>query len=213
MSPDEMITLLNEKEIIETIANGDSIRLSSEFKYHVERRATQIEEQDDSISDEYLLSSIDDEEFNAIFASVSERFEEFSTDMIIKFAIIIEQLYRGYPTAEGAPAAFLPIRGDQIETLLEIVPRAVLYIWLDDCEPCNSIKQEYDKLLPKQPENIALLSVYGPKWARSLSEQFDIHGGPVSLFILNGNVDTRLFGPHDADAIKHELEFLGNSSV
>ena len=90
---------------------------------------------------------------------------------------------------------------------MQLTRRAVVYVWQEDCEPCDLVRQTLEDLLDA-PEDIALFAVYGPDWAELLYEEFDVAGAPTTLFVLDGEVDSRLNGPHYPESYEGELETL-----
>lgn len=113
--------------------------------------------------------------------------------------------------SDGAPDGFTSVSGSQLKSLIRTSRRAIVYVWRDDCEPCDVMKAEFEDLFHDHPIDIALLAIYGPKYP-SLLREYDVGGAPTTLFIREGTVDARLHGAHYRDMIEREIEILREQS-
>lgn len=108
----------------------------------------------------------------------------------------------------GSPEGFLPIIGNRLAFYTSLSSCSIAYIWLDDCEPCDRMRDVLAEVFPEVPEGVSTYSVFGPECAQYLDERYDLTGGPVTLFLVNSNVDVRLQGAASELAVRKELEAL-----
>ena len=108
---------------------------------------------------------------------------------------------------DGVPDPFVPVPGDQLPDFSRLYPRLFVYIWLDDCDPCDALKPRLESIFDR-PKEVMLFAVYGPEYKEVLARQYDVTAGPAMLFMRNGTVDARLYGAHGESTIETELEKL-----
>jgi thiol-disulfide isomerase/thioredoxin len=126
---------------------------------------------------------------------------------------VLGTLRRGSPPDEGAPAAFLPVHGDRLPALVRLQRAAVVYVWREDCDPCDLVREDFDELFDdRPPEDLMLYAVYGPDWVEELYEAFDVAGAPTTLFVKDGKVDARFLGAHTRSALENEVGILREHS-
>lgn len=113
---------------------------------------------------------------------------------------------KSVPT-DGVPGPFVPVPGNQLAEYSNLYSRLFVYVWLDDCDPCDVLKPRLESIFA-QPKEVMLFAVYGPDYKESLAQQYDVTAGPAMLFFRNGTVDTRLYGAHSESIIETELEKL-----
>jgi thiol-disulfide isomerase/thioredoxin len=219
MQSDELLDTLVETGILEPTARGNSVAVTANFQEFVEETETTLERRE-GLRDE-LEARFDDPEaidalaalgeedlqFLAQYCALAEWVESLSHDDLVRTVAVLAQFQEPPPRAEGAPDSFLPVRGEQLLTLLQLTRRAVVYVWQEDCEPCDLTRETFEEQLDI-PADIGLFAVYGPDWAELLYEEFDVAGAPTTLFVLDGQVDSRLNGPHYPESYKGELETL-----
>lgn len=122
---------------------------------------------------------------------------------------VLGTLRRGTPPDEGAPEAFLPVHGDRLPALVRLQRAAIVYVWREDCDPCDLVRGDFDELFDdRPPEDLMLYAVYGPDWAEELYEAFDVAGAPTTLFVKDGEVDARFLGAHTRTALENEVGIL-----
>lgn len=139
----------------------------------------------------------------ALGARVDPDFEELLTA-----AVVLAYVERGMPPTHGSPSSFLPVEGDRLRTLVELLDRAFVYVWRDDCDPCRAMKAELDDIFETRPDDIALLSVYGQDCPALLDREFGVPGAPALLSVVDGEVDARMYGPQYASVIEREFDTL-----
>lgn len=105
---------------------------------------------------------------------------------------------------EGVPESFIPIPAPHIPHLTVIYSPAIVYIWLDECPPCDKTKTDLESIFTGTHE-VMPFAVYGPNHQDFLISEYEVTAGPVLLFMRNGTVETRLYGNQGCRAIKAEL--------
>lgn len=121
---------------------------------------------------------------------------------------VIDQLADTPPRSSGAPNVFFPVHGDGLDSLLSFYPQSVVYIWREDCDPCDAMRETLETALSEPPGDVALFAVYGPDYADSLWEAYDAYGAPIVLFVRDGSVEARLAGVHHRSVVENEVEIL-----
>jgi len=220
MQPAELLDTLVEADVLEPTADGESVTVTARFQELVEKTETALRGQehlreelevrfsDPEVPDRLATLGEQDLRFVAQYCALAERVEALSHDDLVRTVAVLAQFQGTPPRTEGAPDPFLPVRGDQLPTLVQLTRRAVVYVWQEDCEPCDLVRETFEDLLDGPPGDIALFAVYGPGWAELLYEEFDVAGAPTTLFVLDGAVDSRLNGPHYPESYEGELETL-----
>lgn len=123
---------------------------------------------------------------------------------------VLEHVMNGYPRTAGTPEGFLSIGGDQLELALACFDPLVLFVWRDDCPACESMRAEIEELLEEREPSVPLLSVFGPDAATVLGDRFGVAEAPTTLFVRNGEVESRLLGARHKEAIAGELDALSS---
>lgn len=141
------------------------------------------------------------------YASLTKHVSELTPAERAKSLPLLHQLQYGEPESEGAPEAFFPVRGDELAFVASLHERCILYAWLDDCEPCDLMRESFDEIFEAPPEDILLVAVYGPNWTEELRE-YDVDVGPATLFLWQGDVDTRFYGAQETSVIENEVDIL-----
>jgi len=150
----------------------------------------------------------DDREFLAVYLALTERLPSLPAETRIRVVPFLQGFRGSPPRDEGAPEAFVPIHGDRMRTVTRLFPRSIVYIWLDDCEPCDTMRETFDELLDGRAGGVELFAVYGPDYAAFLHEEYDVEGGPVTLFMLRDRVDARYYGEKHERVVENEIETL-----
>lgn len=130
---------------------------------------------------------------------------ELGVEERVRALLVLDRFLGESPPDDGVPDAFHPIRGERFHALLPVLQRSVVYVWLDDCEPCDEMRETFDDLFAEPPADLALLSVYGPECPELLHTEYDIVGGPVTLFAADGEIESRLVGSHYHGVIEDEI--------
>jgi hypothetical protein len=132
-----------------------------------------------------------------------------SFERLANLSLVLSWFQRGVPESGESPEHFLPIHGNQLPVVLDVYSPAIVYVWRYDCDPCEIVKADFEDIFEGGPsDEVALFSIYGPDYSRWLREAHDIVGGPMTLFVVNGRIDTRLHGAHEPQLIHRELETI-----
>lgn len=207
---------------VEEDAGGERLRLSAEFSEAVEEHREALSADGAGDVGDALAAAAADEETAAALRDLADGDADLGATLRalearvdgpldagwLRLAPILDQLNREPPRSDGAPRSFLPVHGDRLDAFLRVYPTAVVYVWLDDCEPCDLMRDELDGVFAEPPDDVGLFAVYGPDYARELFDGYDVQGGPATLFVLDGEVDSRLYGAHPPEVLETELETL-----
>lgn len=117
------------------------------------------------------------------------------------------------PVSHGAPDGFVPINYNEIELFLQSQPVSVIYVWGDDCEPCEVVRGDLETLVEegKIPDGVGLAAVYAPQGGELIREKFEVKFIPTLLFCANGRVDSRLLGKPYPKQIMGEIEIISEN--
>jgi hypothetical protein len=215
-------TLVDGGVLVET---DDGFGVAESFSDAVERRHGEVDALDPSAVEERVAGAVDDEdqralvtdvgtddrEFLALFLALTDALPSVPAETRIRIVPFLQGFRGSPPRDEGAPDGFVPIHGDRMRTITRLFPRSVVYVWLDDCEPCDAMRETFEGLLDGPPEGVELFAVYGPDYAEFLHEEYDVKGGPVTLFMLRDAVDSRYYGEKHERVIEKEIEILQES--
>ena len=130
-----------------------------------------------------------------------------SKDEIWRLACVLSQFQAEEP-ATGAPEWFLPVRGTDIDQFTKNYKKCVVYVWRDECDPCDQMRDSLNSVFEDRTDEAVLLAVYGSDYADYLHDEFDVVGAPTILFIRNGEVFSRLEGPHYEEVVQREWDSL-----
>ncbi|WP_129113634.1 thioredoxin family protein [Halegenticoccus tardaugens] len=111
---------------------------------------------------------------------------------------------------DDVPQPFIPVPASHIPHLTRVYSPVVVYIWLDDCPPCDILKTDLESIFENSRE-VMPFAVYGPDHQDVLADEFEVTAGPALLFMRDGAVDSRLYGAQDSGAIEAELGKLRES--
>lgn len=119
-------------------------------------------------------------------------------------------LFRPVETpTDGVPDSFVPVPATHLPHLTRIYSPALVYVWLDDCAPCEALKDDLESIFGEpEPPRLMPFAVYGPDHRAFLRETYSVTAGPVLLFMLGGQVDSRLYGDQPERTVRSELSTL-----
>lgn len=118
------------------------------------------------------------------------------------------RLFRPVETpTDGVPESFVPVPATHVPHLTRIYSPAVVYVWLDDCAPCETVKADLESIFA-DPQGVMPFAVYGPDHREFLADEYGVTAGPALLFVLDGTVDSRLYGAQGKRGIEAELATL-----
>jgi hypothetical protein len=196
---------------------GDELRITETFRQQVEQLTGDVRERGLNPGTESLerLASWwpealetgfgDHPELQAQFLALADALPELSGDDLIRVLFVLDTVKHPPDRTDGSPDAFFPVRGDRFAIFCSFIDHGVAYVWRGDCDPCEVIVEEFGDLPQEIVDEELLVSIYGPGSPEVLYEQFDISGAPTTLFLANGDVDSRLVGAHPVSVIETEI--------
>ena len=208
MNPSELLERLVEAGVL--TAEGETAELTPEF---VESRAEhrRAVSEMDAVEVESVLGSIGEgaeerhqRELLATKRAIGEHVEDLSDAAPERLAPVVMQFVETPGRTDGVPEPFSPIVGSSFTPLLRACERAVVYVWKEDCEPCDDQRSVLEEIFDDPPDDLALLAIYGPN-ALDVMDEYDVAGAPALLFVAGGRVDSRLFGAQHASTIEAEV--------
>lgn len=147
------------------------------------------------------------------YVALASELPDASPERRLQLLAVVDGFFPPAPPDDGAPAAFLAVHGSRLPFLLSLYRRAVVYVWREDCPPCEGMREALEEAFPEPPSDLALLAVFGPDDPELLADEYGVTAGPTTLFAVGGAVDARLVGSHYADVVRQEVEALRNSSA
>ncbi|WP_132057849.1 thioredoxin family protein [Halorussus amylolyticus] len=215
---DEATALLFSNDVLNE--RDGEISLSSEFESSLaDHQATVAEGSGDELG-ALIREKISDETVVEPFVRLAEKdprtvaelcaladFVDAAADEWLPVVPLL-RLFRPDPVrTDGVPDRFVPVPGDHLPEFVDIYARLFVYVWLDDCEPCDALKARLESVF-EEPRDVLPVAVYGPEYKETLRREYDVTAGPAMLFVRDGAVDTRLYGDNDEGVIETELEAL-----
>ena len=220
MQPDEVLSRLTAATLLEEDPDQGLVRLSESYQSQVEGTLDELEgvsseqlrtivaERRDEEETRRLLDVCEgDPELIARYLAVTEMTDDYDFEERLRLLPVLEQFTRPAPDS-GAPENFTPTHPDRLPFVLNLYRRAVVYVWRDDCPPCDRMKSDLESVVSGMETDLALLAVYGPDDPQLLYDRYNVRGGPITLFVLEGEVDSRLHGPQFPSVIESEIETL-----
>lgn len=222
MSATDAVDRLIERDVFEATGD-DELRPTESFRAAVDRHRRTLTDRDadersaavaeltddPDVADTFAAADVSDLDFFARYVALRNRAADLSAAQALTLTVVIGQLESGMPRSDGAPAAFLPVDGEDLVRLVRLHDRCVVYAWREDCPPCETIKADFDDLFGADPPgDLLLLAVYGPDCPRLLDREFDTSAAPTLLFTLDGRVDSRFVGTPSAEGLESEIETL-----
>jgi len=218
MDPADALELLLEVGVVEE--DNRTLGLSASYRSRLESRLSELRDlpADDRL-DAVAEQRGEDEAARLLdlaegsvdpvaqYLTLTESLDRGGFEDRLRLIPTLQQLYRPAPD-RGAPDRFTPVHPDHLPFLLNLYERAVVYVWRDECPPCETMREEFDSLFPEPDDQLALLAVYGPDGPQLLQERYSVTAGPTTLFVLDGEVDSRLLGAQYRSVIESEIETL-----
>lgn len=220
LGPGQMLDLLIEHDVLNDTPMGVTAttgfvaqmeeKRNSVTSLTTDERSQRVQRIADSPEQANVVTEAvsDNPEFLATLLTLADVVPDVSTETLVHAAPQLQQFGDRPARSDGAPNRFVPIRGDQIATVTGLFPRSILYVWLDDCEECDMLKQTFNSLFAQKPDGIELFAVYGPEWAEQLHSEYEIKGGPVVAYLTRDEIDTRMYGAMDKSIYEKEVAEL-----
>lgn len=218
MDETTLLDQLSTANVIHEADNGETLQMDEAFTASVETNIDYLQSTDDL--ELWLRDRVDEleavgalhpaakkaPELVATYLALRSRLAEIPSEKLIQLALVLNQLRTDVSRTDGTPDSFLPVVGNQLPLLLDLQSLAVVYCWREECEPCDEMKDTLETSFEEYNADISRFSVYGPNSARRLQEEYGVKGAPTTLFVVNGQVDSRLHGAHYEETIKKEIE-------
>lgn len=165
---------------------------------------------DGTKKEELLEVCANDTEFLAKYIAVAQQADDLSFESQVSIVFLIDQFIEPKLNHNGSPEAFVPVRGQHLQTAIKLYSKAVVYAWRHNCSACDTMRDTLDQVFDSPSLDVGLFAVYGSDCAKLLQEQFDIKGAPTTLFCVNGAVDSRLMGAKYPQSVDNEMQVISN---
>lgn len=149
----------------------------------------------------------DDPRLLAELFALHDRLQPSENDDWLSLLPVLGLFRRPDMPTDGVPESFVPVLATHLPQLTRVYSPAVVYVWLDDCPPCDTVKEDLESLF-EEPQEVMPFAVYGPNYQEFLREEYDVTAGPALLFVRGGRVDSRLYGAQPKQTVKSELTKL-----
>lgn len=228
MNPRQILARLISEGVFEPRSGEEDVQLSSKFRESTKEVRAIVDNAETDGIDALLADVADDPDVRANLRSVvgddpellvsylalSDFVEELTHLQTLRVALVTRQMTAEPPRSEGAPEWFLPIDGENLGIVSSLYDRCIVFIWREECPPCDIVREDFDELFANgPPEDLLLVSVYGPACADYLEAEFDVVGGPTTLFVLHGRVDARLQGASGRAVLEKEIQKIRERTV
>lgn len=210
-NPSHLVDVLSKISLLRTERDGITIKPEAQrafenIRNHPEEVATQIADGPSFL--EELSANERGLDFCAwhTLAAGYDKYEILTPVEKIKSLVLLDLLSEGMPNSSGSPDGFLTIRGDQLEPVTRMFGVSLLYVWLEECNPCETVKADLENIYSDIPRDVALLAIDGQANDEQLMNEYDLVGAPTILIFLDTKVDVRLVGPYPLESVKQEIE-------
>jgi thiol-disulfide isomerase/thioredoxin len=219
-SAEGLLDELIAANVLELSTDGERLGLSEGFRETVERRSTAVADAGEATlrreieavttetraEDRDVLVDVgaSDPAFVAKYLGVQERVRDRPIDEVVRLVFLVDQFVSS-PPSDGVPDGFLPIHHGHVGTAIRLCRLGVVYVWRRDCPPCDRVREHFEAIFPDGSEDVSLFAVYGPAYAESLRDEYDVGGAPTTLFVGNGAIDSRLVGAHARETFEREV--------
>lgn len=146
----------------------------------------------------------DDPRTLAELFALHDRLEPTESDDWLSLLPVLRLFRPKEMPTDGVPESFIPVPATHLPHLTRIYSPAVVYVWLDDCPPCDTVKEDLESIFEK-PRGAMPFAVYGPTDQEFLGEEYDVTAGPALLFVRDGGIDSRLYGAQPEQTVESEL--------
>ena len=142
----------------------------------------------------------------AIASALADHLRIDDSKLIIRALITYNRVKAGPVPSTGSPKGFVPVGAEELEIIISVFESCVIYVWLEECAPCDRVKEHLEVIFADPPVDVLGLAVFGPDHAQILEAEFEVVGGPTLLFTRSGRIDSRLVGLHRKQVIINELD-------
>jgi hypothetical protein len=227
MKFEENVDELISRDILKAVDAEESFKFDSVFLEAVEERKSELETvnsgeirqlissrfEHDNVIETLCETAHEDLELAATYIELNDRIEvPITMEWIGLYPVFLYRHTRSEP-ATGIPNSFAPIPVEKMTSISRLFSPMVVYIWRENCDPCDQMRDTFNRIFPEPPADMAVFSVYGPENPTLLREEFDVGGAPTTLFVRETGVDARLTGAHYRRTIEKELSLLREYST
>lgn len=210
MDPENTIDHLITSGILET--DGEELYVANHIRDLVEERDPEVEKTEfeflkdlDEIGSTGNGESVDPQ-FESLVGVIQREVDDMPEDQLFKSALLLFSYIVKPEKVHGTPDGFLIARGSWLEVIGTVFPKMMVYVWREDCDPCDTMKSALSEM--DIPDEVLPISIFGPESAQLLREKFDVQGGPTTLFVRENSVMTRLHGVHPPNALEKQVTKL-----
>jgi thiol-disulfide isomerase/thioredoxin len=143
----------------------------------------------------------------AELCALSDYLEPSSDDSWLSLLPVLRLFRSDEMPTDGVPESFIPVLAMHVPHLTQVYSPALVYIWLDDCPPCDTVRADLESVF-EESRGVMPFAVYGPDDREFLAAEYDVTAGPALLFMHEGAVDSRLYGAHGRQTVETELARL-----
>lgn len=213
-APEAMLDTLIRDEVLAEDEEG--LRKTDTYRDYRESVADRFEEFDEA----HLPEVLDNDEVASL-----EQTAELALEGVIDYVALTEQCGDDLDKGErawmtlaidcippdavpiaGSPEAFTPIQPQKVPFAQYFIRKFIVYVWRDDCDPCDLVREDFDEFYGEEEPDMGLFSTYGPDGSKLLYEEYDVGGGPTTLFFVDGRIDIRLIGAQQPSVLEHTIE-------
>lgn len=214
---EDILAELLRLEVLVQVDDDQKLRLGD--KYFQTHKQFQQRDESDIIEVEKQIAQSDtlpktfaetqDENFKYDILTLQEFLPERDFEEICVIASSLDWV-REKSRTKGVPAGFTPIRARDIELFLEQFPTSIVYIWQEESEQCNLVKNQLEYLQDEGdvPDELGLGAIYGPENIQYLIDEFNVGLLPTLFFCADGRVDSRLIGYHSPKVVQNEISII-----
>jgi len=213
---EQLLDRVVEAEVLSFL--DEELAVTGSFQKEIERSADRVDELDSDELRETVASATGSTAEADTLLEVSEKVPAIvpeylalihQTDLShterLRTLPFLDRLIES-PRTEGVPEAFVPVSGERLPFYAALHNTAIVYVWREECPPCDRVREIFDDIFDDPPDDMALLSVYGPDSATKLHEWYDIVGGPATVFFYQGSPEARMYGAYERSTFEKEIE-------
>ena len=211
MNLEKLYEKLEGKLLVER--NGE-VTLSSQFLDAIQAIEAELENATKTLPAP-LKDRLDSEEINQFRPFISEYIyltDEvgLSDEEVIRVITLLDSI-KPEIKKEGTPEGFVSISFERLTFVLQFKPRSIVYIWREECPPCEIVREDLEAVCNEE-NGVFKGSVYGPDYAAKLDEEFEVKGGPTTLFLDYDCVTLRLVGAYDRNVVARHVREVEQGS-
>jgi len=214
--PEALYDRLIEEGLFEE--SSGELGLTDEFRRRREESATTLAALDEAALEERVTAYVAETDVEADDVSadlladaiaVSETCESLDRETSLYVASSLERS-ESDERDPHLPAGFLSLSADEIDPFVANHPTSIVYFWREDCPPCRAVKADLERLRRDGviPSSMGLGAVFGPDYARTLRERYEVGAAPTILFCSADGIEARIVGNPGVESLQTEIEIL-----